>query len=416
MPLRTTGVGLTLDISHNIAAAVSPRGNPDDLRDFFQATGPYGSILEHKVPEDLGYYSVSTIRVLSEALRRGIPVLKIDAASREALLPRLDLDRLTTQAIEAALDAGLNVTVHVEPIQIGDWRGVGFITQDPESGTGGYYLSGGLAGEVRLIEGGAITSELTTIAAYGVLILSAALGLWTLSSALAIGGVLGSLFFAAAFLGLAFDVLDLFRLTSGELSPEDYLVEMAVGLLLEAGLGGLGEVLRRVGVGNLSKSVIERVVRQLDEWTGGITAQLRRTCAYAADSVPQQICPGLSAEEIVKYSQFVTTKGAWESLAGLSELITSRGGNGGAAVRRLLRNKEALKGGSDRIEAIARIILDAPKVPGFDEVVERALDQNRGFPYELRRAIALHDPENGVEWWRMGVPSVLNLNALSALR
>ncbi len=253
---------------------------------------------------------------------------------------------------------------------------------------------------MRLIEGGAITSELTTIAAYGVLILSAALGLWTLSSALAIGGVLGSLFFAAAFLGLAFDVLDLFRLTSGELSPEDYLVEMAVGLLLEAGLGGLGDIVRRIGAANLASEIVQRVVRQLDEWTGGATLRLRQVCVTASGAlvVPAQQCAGLTDQEIVEYSQFVTTRSAWEQLDAFSQLMTSRGGDGGEAVRRLLNNNAITRGGSGRIEAIARTIVDAPKVDGFDAVVEKVLNQTRnvGFPYELRRAIALHNPSNGV--------------------
>ncbi len=401
IPVRTTGGGFVLDIGLDLTAAASLRGDIDDIRDFFQITGIYGSILEHKVPEDLGYYSVSTIRVLSEALRRGIPVLKIDAASREALLPRLDLDRLTTQAIEAALDAGLNVTVHVEPVQIGDWRGVGFITQDPESGTGGYYLSGGLAGEVRLIEGGAITSELTTIAAYGVLILSAVLGVWTLSSALAIGGVLGSLFFAAAFLGLAFDVVDLFRLTSGELSPEDYLVEMAVGLLLEAALGGLGDVARRLGVGRLADEVVQRVIRQLDEATGGAIGRLIRSCGVVAawSDVVAQDNACFDIEELLKRKRFDQV--TLDAIRVHSDQILEKFPEQGASyVERLLKNSMLSK--QANVDEAMRLIHQAPEADGLEDAINIALNNtNPGFIYQLKRAYDLANPPNPADAYRI---------------
>ena len=148
------------------------------------------------------------------------------------------------------------------------------------------------------------------------LILSAALGLWTLSSALAIGGVLGSLFFAAAFLGLAFDVIDLFRLTSGELSPEDYLVEMAVGLLLEAALGGLGKVARRLGVGRLADEVVQRVIRQLDEATGGAIGRLLRRCTLSVQSAEvdnAQNC--ITAEDIIRSGVDVESLADFDSVA-----------------------------------------------------------------------------------------------------
>ncbi len=391
IPVRTTGGGFVLDIGLDLTAAASLYGEIDDIRNFFQVTGIYGSILEHKVPEDLGYYSVSTIRVLSEALRRGIPVIKIGPETREAGLARLDLDRLTTQAIEAALDAGLNVTVHVEPVEIGDWRGVGFITQDPESGTGGYYLSGGLAGEVRLIEGGAITSELTTIAAYGVLILSAALGVWTLSSALAIGGVLGSLFFAAAFLGLAFDVVDLFRLTSGELSPEDYLVEMAVGLLLEAALGGLGDAARRLGVGQLADEVVQRVIRQLDEATGGAIGRLIRSCGVVAawSDVSAQDEPCFDVEELLRNGRF--SEATRKAIRDHADSILERYPNEGASyIEAVLNNRLLRKPGN--VDRVMKILRDVPDAPGLDVAIRGAVERpNTGYIYQLQRAVDLKE-------------------------
>ncbi len=233
---------------------------------------------------------------------------------------------------------------------------------------------------MRLIRGGAITSELTTVAAYGVLILSAALGLWTLSSALAIGGVLGSLFFAAAFLGLAFDVVDLFRLTSGELSPEDYLVEMAVGLLLEAGLGGLGDVARRLGVGRLADEVIQRVIRQLDELSDGAASRLLRRCTLLVHSVGvvnAQSC--IIAEDIVRSGVDV------KSLADFDNVAEKYGTD---IAKQLLNHKfySTEKGARERI---AKLMLEVSGIKELQNLVRstaRPVRDHWGDAYELQNA------------------------------
>ncbi len=213
------------------------------------------------------------------------------------------------------------------------------------------------------------------------LILSAALGLWTLSSALAIGGVLGSLFFAAAFLGLAFDVLDLFRLTSGELSPEDYLVEMAVGLLLEAALGGLGDVVRRLGVGQLADEVIQRVIRQMDELTGGLASRWTKVVCPA--DVQSQPCAFLSE---VEYAEFNLRVPNIETQQLLDSLLESN----------FLTNKQAraiaLNTGwtPEQVKATLSAIENAPGAPnkdGFRSTINSFVNQeNPGNAYELVRA------------------------------
>ncbi len=254
-----------------------------------------------------------------------------------------------------------------------------------------------------MVEGGAITSELTTTAAYGVLILSAALGVWTLSSALAIGGVLGSLFFAAAFLGLAFDVVDLFRLTSGELSPEDYLVEMAAGLLLEAALGGLGDVARRLGVGQLADEVVQRVIRQWDEVTDGAIGRLMRGCPIVAVAsvvaagpcvnIKKLLEEGVTAEEI---RLLVVNSRAEEIFARFPEQMQVTNDlfiSGEDIFEQLLINDDLFADPRIAQEAV-ELILNAPRVNNakFSEnlasTVWAAISrENYGYLYELKRAL-----------------------------
>ncbi len=240
------------------------------------------------------------------------------------------------------------------------------------------------------------------------LILSAALGVWTLSSALVIGGVLGSLFFAAAFLGLAFDVVDLFRLTSGELSPEDYLVEMAVGLLLEAALGGLGDVARRLGVGRLADEVVQRVIRQLDEATGGAIGRLTRGCpistvtAAAAGpciDIEKLLEEGVTAEEI---RLLVVNGRAEELFEKFPDTVQVTGDlfiSGEEILEELLTNDRLFADPRIAQEAL-ELILDAPTVnnPKFSEnlasTVWAAISrENYGYLYELKRALNRGVPE-----------------------
>ncbi len=224
------------------------------------------------------------------------------------------------------------------------------------------------------------------------LILSASLGVWALSSALAIGGVLGSLFFAAAFLGLAFDVVDLFRLTSGELTPEDYLVEMAVGLLLEAALGGLGDVARRLGVGQLADEVVQRVIRQLDEVTDGAIGRLIRSCGVVAawlDSVPQNDC--FDVEALLRSKNLGQAKR--EAIrANVDQILDKFPNEGANYIKALLRNKLAKP--NDFKRAI-ELIHTAPKADELDRAIRDAVDrENYGFIYQLQRAVDLEKLEN----------------------
>ena len=233
------------------------------------------------------------------------------------------------------------------------------------------------------------------------LILSAALGVWTLSSALAIGGVLGSLFFAAAFLGLAFDVVDLFRLTSGELSPEDYLVEMVVGLLLEAALGGLGDVARRLGVGRLADEVVQRVIRQLDEATGGAIGRLIRSCGVVAawSDVVAQDNACFDIEELLKRKRFDQV--TLDAIRVHSDQILEKFPEQGASyVERLLKNSMLSK--QANVDEAMRLIHQAPEADGLEDAINIALNNtNPGFIYQLKRAYDLANPPNPADAYRI---------------
>ena len=213
------------------------------------------------------------------------------------------------------------------------------------------------------------------------LIFSAALGVWALTNALAIGGVLGSLFFAAAILGLAFDVIDLFRLTSGNLSPEDYLIEMAAGLLLEAALGGLSEVAGKVLIRSLPPEVIQRIIRQIDELTGGLAN--RWTKVVCAADIQGQPCGFLSEVEYAEFNLRVPNIETQKQLDNLltSNFVTQRQAR--ALAQNNDWNPEQLKATLSAIENAP----GAPNVAGFRSTINNFMNQeNPGNAYEFVRA------------------------------
>ena len=83
----------------------------------------------------------------------------------------------TQQAVQNALYAGHEVTIHEKPITQSGWTGAGYTTIDPETGAGGYMIDGGSNG------GFIFTLAITILAfilAFEMLQVSIAIGLFAL--------------------------------------------------------------------------------------------------------------------------------------------------------------------------------------------------------------------------------------------
>lgn len=65
-------------------------------------------------------------------------------------MTEITIDSASRQEIQSALASGKEVTVHQKPINEFGWTGSGYVVIDPETGAGGYKISGGA-------NGGAIT-------------------------------------------------------------------------------------------------------------------------------------------------------------------------------------------------------------------------------------------------------------------
>jgi len=401
---NTSGGGVLLDVQRNSLAATSLRKQAADERAFFLATGRFSSALENTIFENAGHAAVSTIRLHELALERGIPVHRIDSSNKAQVLPKLTLSSSVERLISDAVDGGRIVTVSQDDLVAGDWSGVGWIVSDPASGASAYLISGGLNGALDTANGGAIWETLRAIAAYALLGLNIGLDLWGIWSGISLLLIptpltigLGLALIAANLVALGFDIADLTDLVSGDKAASQYLGEQLTGLLIEAilkriGIAAAADIVRRIG-----PDAVNRVVRQMDNLTGGAIRRLMGACAslalVAAVAAPpveaQALCPGLSPDEVVNYAQRVGGVRNWQTLADLATMIDGRGiqnFSGAAAVRRLLEHPD-INANPSRIQAVARAIIDAPKVDGYNNLLQSAVS-SLGGSFQFQRAIA----------------------------
>lgn len=71
----------------------------------------------------------------------------ITSANSEKYKEKLNLSSSVKDEIRNAVNGGTVVTVDSEEIKLGDWSGTGYIVMDPKTGSEGYMISGGIAGE-----------------------------------------------------------------------------------------------------------------------------------------------------------------------------------------------------------------------------------------------------------------------------
>jgi RHS repeat-associated protein len=135
--------GLYIDAGFRRIETVTAPGQDERAREFMRLSALEGSILENRIFEDnFGVDSISTAKLLAMAP----PLLTLDAANVEALLPTLALAANVKADIGNAVQQGLRVTLPAGEIDYKNWSGSGYIKENPETGEAGYMLSGMIAG------------------------------------------------------------------------------------------------------------------------------------------------------------------------------------------------------------------------------------------------------------------------------
>jgi len=150
-PVSASADGPSIDVDRDIQAVLAKDGDAAKVIQYFQASGPLGSGLEHGIFEQIyGGEGISAVKALSIANSQGIPIYQITSANLNTVLPQLALSLSVKTDIVNAVNAGKVVTVSQREIRFNGWNGVGYTVIDPTTGAGGYIISGGLAGGALL--------------------------------------------------------------------------------------------------------------------------------------------------------------------------------------------------------------------------------------------------------------------------
>jgi hypothetical protein len=401
VPLSTLGGGFGFDLVGTGMRPLSLRNSAADVVAVNRATGRFDSTLEHAVWEQLGRRSLSTMRLLEMALARGVAVLRLTPADKDKVSSLLQLNASVESAIRSSLNEGYNVTVHQKTLTLGDWQGEGWIEEDPISGGASYWISGGLGAENQVMSGGSLWDLLKTIAAYFLALLNIGLDVWGFVSAIGIilaaatplGLVLGGFLLIASLVALGFDLADLSRLISGEVSTDQYLAEQALNLVIGAVLKKLGIAAFAKIVDKLDDKFAKALVDQVRKLICGAlvvgvaltgSAQMAQAAAPnigCASVIDDLLARGLTNKDMARLLTKLPAN-QWQLIGDVATKV-----NDVNIVRQLINNDYFLKKGA--VERVARAIVDAPVGSGLSDTIQKAVSRGDfGYAYELVRAVA----------------------------
>lgn len=146
-PVELSEGSMYIDVDRDVHSVVSLTGDKNAEKAFMLSSGIISSSMEHVIFEQMfNTPSVSTIRILSEANRMGIPVYTVDKSNLAAVLPKLDVTSTVKTDITNSVNAGKKVTIPQRNIRYFDWTGTGYVVLDPATGAAAYMISGGTAG------------------------------------------------------------------------------------------------------------------------------------------------------------------------------------------------------------------------------------------------------------------------------
>lgn len=130
-----------------VAMGSGQGGASEDEVIFMQLSSLQGSVLEHQVLQDaFQVESVSTAKLFGLANTSGVPIITIDSANIEDVLPTLPFADNVKEDITDAVNQGFICRIPEAEIIYEDWTGIGYIKEDPDTGEAGWMLSGMIAG------------------------------------------------------------------------------------------------------------------------------------------------------------------------------------------------------------------------------------------------------------------------------
>jgi len=93
-----------------------------------------------------GVEGISAVKAIHLANQQGLKTYRVTGSNIATVLPILQVSSAVKGDIQNAVNAGKEVLIPEQELQVNDWRGVGYVISDPETGAAGYLISGGFAG------------------------------------------------------------------------------------------------------------------------------------------------------------------------------------------------------------------------------------------------------------------------------
>lgn len=147
VPRTLSFTGFFIDVDRDVHSAASKEGDRTKVIAFNIKKGLNGSSMENALWEQIyNLPAVSAVRVHQLANQVGIPIHKIDQSNISTVLQILQISNESKADISNAVNSGKTVYIPQRNIQYYDWTGTAYIVVDPNTGAGGYIISGGLAG------------------------------------------------------------------------------------------------------------------------------------------------------------------------------------------------------------------------------------------------------------------------------
>lgn len=158
LPRAISPGGVTMDLDRIARTLSVPEAPERDRAPLNTQIGALSSALEHAVPEQQfsteseSAEGISAAKALAIANDEGQRIYNIDQSNRDEALDQLNLSSSVRSEIRSAVNAGLVVTTHTDPVTVLGWQGAGYVILDPETGSGAWLIEGSLNGGFLDIE------------------------------------------------------------------------------------------------------------------------------------------------------------------------------------------------------------------------------------------------------------------------
>jgi hypothetical protein len=150
----------TIDAPRTIVSAFKSDGTAMDLLPLLYTAGVGSSSFEDGIFRlGIGWPAISTTQFFQEAAENEVKIFGIGPENVNAILPQLQVSTSIKNNIAQLVAAGYRALVPQRQLRILDWQGLGWIVYDPDNGTGGFLISGGLAGGSGLLSYEGATAE-----------------------------------------------------------------------------------------------------------------------------------------------------------------------------------------------------------------------------------------------------------------